>query len=254
MADLWYYTAGGQQAGPVSEAQLRQLAAGGHLNAGDMVWHEGMPQWAPASTVPGLVPEPVPRRGPVDEPPRRYADRDDDDRRSRDEFDRDELDRDRGRGRYRDDEEFDDRPRRRRRQAGMSTGAKVAIGLGVGGGVLLLLIVVIVVIVIIANSDPPNQRTFSIEPGETKTYFANFRAGQRTEVRVNTQKNTDIDLFIFEPGNPMPIVWDDRDVKDCYIVFQPRVTGQYRLEVRNINQGGKLPVGRNRCTLRWDPP
>ncbi len=55
MAEEWFYTREGQQAGPVSAMQLRQLGAAGKLQAGDMVWKQGMPEWLPASQVKGLL-------------------------------------------------------------------------------------------------------------------------------------------------------------------------------------------------------
>ncbi len=56
MAD-WHFTMNGEQVGStVNDAQLRQLAVTGKLKQKDMVWTEGMPGWAEASTIPGLFP------------------------------------------------------------------------------------------------------------------------------------------------------------------------------------------------------
>src|SRR6516225_4826640 len=41
--DQWYYGRGGKQYGPVSAAELKQMASGGHLSPTDMVRKEGMP-------------------------------------------------------------------------------------------------------------------------------------------------------------------------------------------------------------------
>jgi hypothetical protein len=55
MASEWFYTQNGQQApAPVSSSQLAQMAAAGQLQPTDMVWKEGMPNWAPASSIKGL--------------------------------------------------------------------------------------------------------------------------------------------------------------------------------------------------------
>ena len=48
----WYLTQGGQQVGPYSTEQLRQFVAAGQISSGDMVWKDGMAQWAPINTVP----------------------------------------------------------------------------------------------------------------------------------------------------------------------------------------------------------
>jgi hypothetical protein len=52
----WYYASGGQQRGPVKTAQLKQLATSGELKPEDLVWCDGMPNWAPAGSVKGLLP------------------------------------------------------------------------------------------------------------------------------------------------------------------------------------------------------
>ena len=45
---------GGQQQGPVSSKQLKQMAATGQLQPTDLVWKEGMEQWVAASSIKGL--------------------------------------------------------------------------------------------------------------------------------------------------------------------------------------------------------
>jgi len=55
----WYFARAGQQQGPFPESTLRQLLATGQLSPADAVWRQGMPQWAPAGSVPGLMPGPV---------------------------------------------------------------------------------------------------------------------------------------------------------------------------------------------------
>jgi hypothetical protein len=61
----WYYSAGGEQAGPVSWDQLKRLADSKTLAASDMVWNETMDEWVEAGTVEGLVPQtPAARKPP----------------------------------------------------------------------------------------------------------------------------------------------------------------------------------------------
>ena len=56
MGQTWYYTRGGQQAGPVGLAELRQMLASGQVGAHELVWSEGMPQWLAAASVAELAP------------------------------------------------------------------------------------------------------------------------------------------------------------------------------------------------------
>jgi len=50
----WHYASAGRQIGPVSFAELRQLASRGALQFNDPVWSEGMSDWTEAANVPGL--------------------------------------------------------------------------------------------------------------------------------------------------------------------------------------------------------
>jgi hypothetical protein len=69
MADEWYYTNQGQQMGPVTTSQLKELAATQRLQPTDLVWREGLPKWVPASTAKGLFPEGQSAVRPAAEPP-----------------------------------------------------------------------------------------------------------------------------------------------------------------------------------------
>jgi hypothetical protein len=50
----WYFAHEGLRAGPVSSADLKQLAGAGTLRPEDLVWREGMNEWIAASKVRGL--------------------------------------------------------------------------------------------------------------------------------------------------------------------------------------------------------
>ena len=51
---LWYYARNDQQFGPVSAAELKQLADTGRLSPDDLLWREGMDSWATAINLRGL--------------------------------------------------------------------------------------------------------------------------------------------------------------------------------------------------------
>lgn len=152
MAEMWYYTRDGKAMDPVSTPELKQLAQEGLLKPTDLVWHDGMPAWAPASKIRGLfgeasslqvIPAPTAR---ADEPeaqedlPRRA-------RHARDtEFrDADTVENSHDRG--------GERPFRRRASsgAGLSTGAVIGIVLG---AVVLIVAVVIGSVLLIASANP----------------------------------------------------------------------------------------------------
>jgi len=46
---MWHYAQEGQRKGPVSDEVLRNLARDGGLAPSDLVWREGMSEWAPAA-------------------------------------------------------------------------------------------------------------------------------------------------------------------------------------------------------------
>jgi uncharacterized protein DUF4339 len=53
----WHYTVNGQPAAvPVNAAQLKKLADSGQLQPTDLVWQDGMLEWAPAGSIKGLFP------------------------------------------------------------------------------------------------------------------------------------------------------------------------------------------------------
>jgi hypothetical protein len=50
----WYYARDDQPMGPVSGAELRQLAEAGELQPDDLLWREGMEEWTTAINLGGL--------------------------------------------------------------------------------------------------------------------------------------------------------------------------------------------------------
>ncbi|QIG96252.1 MULTISPECIES: GYF domain-containing protein [unclassified Bradyrhizobium] len=51
----WFYASEGQQKGPCSDAELRNLFARRKVSADTLVWSEGMSSWTKAGDVPGLL-------------------------------------------------------------------------------------------------------------------------------------------------------------------------------------------------------
>jgi hypothetical protein len=47
----WYLARGGQQFGPISDAEMAKLVELGHLQPTDLLWRDGFPDWRPAMLV-----------------------------------------------------------------------------------------------------------------------------------------------------------------------------------------------------------
>jgi RNA polymerase subunit RPABC4/transcription elongation factor Spt4 len=64
--DEWHYSKGDEKRGPISSADLKQLAASEELSPDDLVWKQDWPEWRPASSIKGLFvrssPPPPPRQ------------------------------------------------------------------------------------------------------------------------------------------------------------------------------------------------
>ena len=60
MTASWHYAKGGTKHGPITAAQLKELANTGQLSPDDLVWREDMKEWRKASTVKGLFSEQAP--------------------------------------------------------------------------------------------------------------------------------------------------------------------------------------------------
>jgi hypothetical protein len=54
MAADWFYTKDGTRFGPIDAAKLKQLADSGVIRPDDLVWKQGVKQWAKAAAVKGL--------------------------------------------------------------------------------------------------------------------------------------------------------------------------------------------------------
>lgn len=64
---IWYFADGDEERGPVTEGQIRTLIGTGNLKPDDLVWKEGMDDWAPADEIPGLF-ESEPPAPPLETP------------------------------------------------------------------------------------------------------------------------------------------------------------------------------------------
>ena len=63
----WYFAAQGQQQGPISEEELRDLIAKGVVTPETLLWSDGMSGWEKAGRIPGLIAD-VPSISPARPP------------------------------------------------------------------------------------------------------------------------------------------------------------------------------------------
>jgi uncharacterized RDD family membrane protein YckC len=61
----WYYADAGEQRGPITDAELSDLAKAGAIRDATLVWHEGMANWQPYGLVKSPTGTPPPRVGEV---------------------------------------------------------------------------------------------------------------------------------------------------------------------------------------------
>lgn len=64
MSKPWFIAIGQERSGPLSDAELRNLAFTGKLSDKDLVWKEGMKEWRPAGSISGLLPDTRPPAAP----------------------------------------------------------------------------------------------------------------------------------------------------------------------------------------------
>jgi len=69
MSAQWYYTNNGQQKGPVTDVELKQLAVSGNLIPTDQVWKDGMAAWTNAGNLKGLFQQTPPSMAKGISPP-----------------------------------------------------------------------------------------------------------------------------------------------------------------------------------------
>jgi ABC-type multidrug transport system fused ATPase/permease subunit len=69
----WFYAQSGQQSGPVTFDQLKELARGGGLTAKDLVWTSTMKDWQSADKVEGLFNTVTQAQAPAPDPSNPYA-------------------------------------------------------------------------------------------------------------------------------------------------------------------------------------
>ena len=252
MADLWHYTSEGKRMEPVTAGELRQLAAAGFLHPEDLVWKQGMTDWAPASSIGGLFTKTAaaaiaPAAAPAAEPATFEVESPG--RRRRSEIDDDgEIDDAPRRKRRRSAD--DDSPRRRKPQTSSGPNWGLIIGLIVGG-VFVLLVAGIAIGVAISRggSHAPFNVSVPEKIFQTRDFF--FKANTAYEFILTSDPGPDVDLYltdlngqILRSGNLLAA--DITIGPNGRIVWIFPVAGMYRVKVHNLGP----QVCRSTVTIR----
>ncbi len=221
----WYYAEQGQQRGPVAFEELQALAASGRLRPSDLVWREGLPEWVPASTQPGLFA--APPQSPAPLPPQRPT------------F----------------TPAYEPRPPFYRPPPPSGGGAGWMVILA-GGAVFVLLGVlccgVFAFIAVTAGGNKSNERTWSLKTGAATHWALPFKKGDKVEIIVTSTGASDMDLFVFRNkadmnaylnsagNNPALlrncIVYDIRDESNCHVTFEAPETQDYYVALVNVRR------------------
>lgn len=93
---------------------------------------------------------------------------------------------------------------------------------------------------------PPNSielKPFDVKEDGEITFQIRFVEGVRAEIWVDSEKNSDVDLYVYDADNEK-IASDTRISKDCQVSFTPKKTQVFRVLVVNLGPGA------NRCKLR----
>jgi hypothetical protein len=272
MAEMWYYTTEGKQMDPVSMKELKRLVGDGTLKPTDMVWKEGMARWIRASSVkelfpdpisaldhyfsssqepvkkdagptsvtaaPGAASSPVPTSTGKSTPAAPAEDEDDAPRKKRRKSSDDDDDRDGGRP-----------PKRRAEASGGGKGATIGIVIGI---VVLVLFLVVAcgggfaIIIMLGGPGPGPQKGTPINgqtnyqvfvpPHGAESRTFTFRRGVDYELTVRSEpRHPDVDLYVIKASNNNISIADTTVGPDSRIRWTPDEDGDYRVEVRNLN-------------------
>lgn len=239
MADQWYYTSDGQPRDPVSREELIQLANRGMLKPTDLVWTEGMPKWIRASSAEGIFADTAASSAVTGAPRSNLRT---DGVESADDLDerRPRRRRERARARWEDDDYAEPVPRRR----GMGTGAKLGIILGC---VLAVLAIggVILYLALDGGVGRPTEYSVSLNAQRSDSRRIEFKAGMHYRITVTSDRNSDVDILIFDSNNQV-VAFDESIGPNSLVMFAPRATGAFRVEIRNLGPGS------NRSQVRFD--
>jgi hypothetical protein len=88
-------------------------------------------------------------------------------------------------------------------------------------------------------------KTFDLKEKDKAAIKLTFPAGKKVSVTVRSEKESDINLFVYDAAKKV-VAKDDSPGPSCDLTFTPKESGAFTLEVRNLGPGS------NRSTLKVD--
>jgi hypothetical protein len=234
MVAEWYYAEQGQHKGPVTFEDLKNLAAAGRLRPTDLVWKAGWPQWAAASAQPGLFAAPA--APPV--APDAYAD-------------------EACGWAPPPSNTWGYRPHQLPRpQPEGRPGNRRFLAVGIAFAVVVIAVICGVAVAVVgATAEKARQaarmnpeRPWTLPTGGHECFALSFNQGDEVILKVNSDFDSDVDLFVFGDARTMDAVlrscdvdgnavhcvaYDNGPSKDCYVRFIAPQTGTYYAVVAN---------------------
>ena len=86
-------------------------------------------------------------------------------------------------------------------------------------------------------------KTFDLKAKGKAAIILSFPAGKNVTVTVRSDKETDVNLFVYDAAKKV-VAKDDSPGPSCDLTFTPKEAGKYTLEVVNLGPGP------NRSTLK----
>ena len=93
------------------------------------------------------------------------------------------------------------------------------------------------------NAEKFKGKTFDLKEKGKAAIRLTFPAAKKAWVTVKSDKETDINLFVYDADKKL-VAKDDSPGPSCELSFTPKEAGKYTLQVRNLGPGD------NRSTLK----
>ncbi|MCI0639603.1 MAG: hypothetical protein L0Y72_02540 [Gemmataceae bacterium] len=88
-------------------------------------------------------------------------------------------------------------------------------------------------------------KAFDLQEDGKLEFKVTFAKGKRVFLRVDSEQESDVDLFVDDP-NDVEVASDDRVHKNCLATFVPKTTQEYKITIDNLGPGankGKITYG-----------